>query len=200
MSKKSLIVSAIVIVIAILVILILISAGAFTDKPKNKEREIIQPETNESRDNDQTTTGTEPGVSGLLSVQSAYSIAVAKAKTWHADAVLVQARSIKGETDRFGHSDDWEFLFTSTSGKDQGYKVLIYDRKIISAEEVPYVRMGAKLPDNLITSQEAIAMMREIKGYENLAVESVELVFGDDQKWYWGIKTARGTVSIKAEK
>ncbi|MEK7212797.1 MAG: hypothetical protein AAB686_03920, partial [Patescibacteria group bacterium] len=75
----------------------------------------------------------------------------------------------------------------------------IRNRAVASAQEILYTAAGGDLPDNVISSKEAIAKMRQIPGYENLTVQSVEMIYGPDgSMWYWGIKTDRGTVTIEA--
>lgn len=137
----------------------------------------------------------------LLSTRNAYDIALLRAQEWQPDATLARTKSAPGKTGVSGRSDDWDLLFVSASAKGKGFHIVIQDRVITIAEEVPFTSEGGNLPENIISSQEAIARMRQIKGYENEPVLAVEMVYGPDgSEWYWGIKTPRGTVTINAKK
>lgn len=143
----------------------------------------------------------EPETSKLLSPVSAYEIALVKAKEWQPDAMLAQSNSEKEKTDKFGHSDDWQFLFVSKSLKNKGYQVFITNRVITRVGEVPFVGEGRELPPDLISQEEAIAYVHSLTGYEDQEVLSIELYYNKDaNEWRWGVKTPKGTVSFKASR
>lgn len=137
----------------------------------------------------------------LMATRNAYDIALLRAQEWQRDAKLFHINSEPGATGVTGRSDDWDLIYVSEQVKGKGFHIVISDRAITTAEEIPITAEGGELPENIISSQEAISRMRQIKGYENEQVRSVELVYGPDgEVWYWGIKTARGTVTINAKK
>ena len=139
--------------------------------------------------------------SKLLSPKDAYGMALVRAKQWQPDATLANSSSLPGETDKFGHSDDWQFLFTSKNVKKEGYRIVIENRVITKAEKIPYVGTGAELPENLISQEEAIAYVHGLTGYEKEAILGIEIYYNKDAKeWRWGVKTAKGIVSFKASR
>lgn len=143
----------------------------------------------------------EPAGTLKMSNAEANDLALARAREWQADAKLARQNSLKDKTDAAGRSDDWELLFVSESAAGRGYSIVIENKEIVSAEEIPYFGEGAELPGDLITADEAIAKVRRIGGYENEPILSVEMIYDQGAKlWFWGVKTARGVVSIKATK
>jgi len=60
---------------------------------------------------------------------------------------------------------------------------------------------GANLPQGIISLEDAIAAAQRIEGYDNEPIISVEAAYGANGKiWYWGIKTPKGTITLKAER
>lgn len=130
------------------------------------------------------------------------AIAVAKERAvqWRPDAVLAYSGTLAGQTTATGRSDSWELIFTSPTLKDRGFRVVISDRNVTTAEEMPYAKKGAAVPDNLIPSEQAAEYVRTLKGYENEQIISVELLYEAQAKmWFWGVKTSKGVVAIKAQ-
>lgn len=137
----------------------------------------------------------------LLSGQDAYTKALARAKNWQPDATLAHSNSLQGSTGKTGRSDDWDLIFVSASLRGRGFHIIIKNQDIITAEEIAFVGKGSPLPVNIISSQDAIAYVRTLKGFATTTIISVELTNSTDgNEWFWGVKTARGTVSIKALK
>ncbi len=133
-----------------------------------------------------------------LDLDDAYNLALVEARAWHGDAVL---SSLSAPTDAAGRSDRWELVFISPSTKGRGYQVVVVENRIVSKEEISYQGAGADFPADLITPEEAVRQVRTIKGYEDAAIQGVEAVYGAGGKiWYWGVRTARGVVSIKARR
>lgn len=135
----------------------------------------------------------------LMTVQSAESLARKKASEWDAEAKLARITSVPSDTNSRGEADSWKLLFTSLNRPNVSYEINIVDKQITSAAETPLMLEGGELPADIISSEEAIAKVRKIKGYENEKIESVEMIYGPDgQQWFWGVKTGRGVISIKA--
>lgn len=137
----------------------------------------------------------------LMTVQTAENLAREKALTWDAEAKLARITSVPSDTNSRGEADSWKLLFTSANRPNVSYEINIVDKQITSAAETSLVLEGGELPADTISSEEAIAKVRKIKGYENEKIESVEMIYGPDgQEWYWGIKTSLGAIRIKATK
>lgn len=127
--------------------------------------------------------------------QDRVDLALASARVWSADAVLAKISS-GGES-----PDTWEYVFSSASKKGKLFLVTIMGGTVASTGETVGVVSGGAVPENLISSEEAIAKARMIPGYENVQIVGVEMIYGPDgMQWYWGVKTNRGVVSIKATK
>lgn len=130
--------------------------------------------------------------------RSAYDVALLKAQEWQPDAKLAFISS-GGSVGSTGRSDVWKLIFVSKNKKEKGYVVEVSDYKVISSSEVTYVGVAADFPIDVITPEEAIRHVRQIKGYENAEILGVEAVYGQGGKiWYWGVKTSKGTVTTKA--
>ncbi|OGE85890.1 MAG: hypothetical protein A3J48_00955 [Candidatus Doudnabacteria bacterium RIFCSPHIGHO2_02_FULL_46_11] len=137
----------------------------------------------------------------LLSNIEAYDLALGEARDWQKDAALAQMSALTNTTDEYGHSDNWQALFVSEKKSGRGYSVIIENRKISKTEEIPFVGTGGALPENIITSEEAIAYVRSLAGYQSQTVLGVEMVYGPNgEEWYWGVKTNKGTVTVKAKR
>lgn len=133
--------------------------------------------------------------------KEALAVAEVEAMKWQADALISKFESLATSTSGQGRSDDWNFLFISKTKTGTGLQVMIRNRKLGGTAEVPYVGDGGELPENTMSSEEAIGKLRQIAGYENEKVSGVEMIYGPDGKqWYWAVKTSRGTVSINAKK
>lgn len=130
--------------------------------------------------------------------RNAYDIALLKARAWQPDANLAFMNS-GGSVGGTGRSENWKLIFVSKNRKEKGYAVEVSDYKIVSAAEIPYTGIAADFPVDIITPEEAIQHVRQIKGYENAEILGVEAVYGQGGKiWYWGVKTSKGTVTTKA--
>ena len=136
----------------------------------------------------------------LMTSRNAYDIALLKAREWQKDAGLSRINSLAGETGPSGRADDWDLLFVSRSLKGRGYHIVIRNREISLTEEIPFVGVGGELPENIISSKEAIAQVHAIKGYENEEIISAEIIYDPNGKWFWGIKTIRGVITINARR
>jgi hypothetical protein len=137
----------------------------------------------------------------LMTSIDAYALAESKAKEWRTDAVLAAQNSAPAQTSTDGQAGEWELIFVSDAKKGIGYKVTIADKSVRSAEEIPFYGQGGVPPADSLTAEQAIEKVLKIKGYENEKIISVEMIYGPDgSQWYWGVKTAKGTVTIKAAK
>src|SRR3989344_1133807 len=135
----------------------------------------------------------------LMSNRNAYDIGLLKAREWQKDAELAKIDSLVGETGPNGRADNWDLLFVSKSLKDKGYHIIIRNREISLTEEILFTGVGGELPESIISSKEAISRARQIKGYEDAEIISVEMIYGPDGKqWYWGVKTSKGVITINA--
>lgn len=139
----------------------------------------------------------EPDVN-MMTIRNAYDVALLRAREWQKDAVLTRITSLTGETSQNGRSDDWDLMFVSKIAKGKGFHIIINNKLIATAEETPFAGLGGELPENIISSKEAIDLMHQIRGYENEQVFSVEMIYSPDGKLYWGVKTSKGVTAIKA--
>ena len=134
---------------------------------------------------------------GFVDSRNAYDLVVNRAKDWKPDAVLSNLES--GSVDSGGRSNNWTFIFVSASVKNRGFEIKIEDEKITGAQEIPYVSQGTELPSNLISADEAIQIAKSIKGNENIEVTGVEAIYSPEGKiWYWGVKTGKTVITVKA--
>lgn len=134
-----------------------------------------------------------------FNIIDAYQIAFLKAKEWAEDVKLAEIKSKLGETNSSGMSNEWTGIFISPNKKGLGLLVTVKNKEILEVKEIPFLAKGGDFPEkNLISSQEAIKKMRQIKGYEKEEVLSIELIYDASGQWYWGIKTSKGVISIKA--
>jgi len=135
----------------------------------------------------------------LMNNRNAYDIALLKAREWQKDAELSRINSLIGETGPNGRADNWDLLFVSKSLKDKGYHIIIRNREISLTEEIPFIGTGGELPENIISSKEAVNRAHQVPGYENEEIIAVEIMYGPDGKqWYWGVKTSKGVIRINA--
>jgi hypothetical protein len=134
----------------------------------------------------------------LMEGKSAIELGLNEAQKWHADALL--SYIISSDAGQLkGRSNNWQLIFVSPSSKGKGYQVKITDAKISDLKEISYVGQAAELPANTISQAEAVAMVRAMRGYEDVKILGIDMVYGAGVKtWYWGVKTSKGTVSIKA--
>jgi len=136
-----------------------------------------------------------------ITAVDAYDLALARARAWDTEAKLSRINSAPDKTSAQGRADSWELLYTSENKKGLAYRVNIADKNVIDGAEIPFFGAGGELPQNLLTAEEAIAKVRQIGGYENEPIMSVEMIYDEGAKlWFWGVKTARGTVSVKASR
>ncbi|GEM_PF-1742679 len=131
--------------------------------------------------------------------RNAYDIALPAARNWQTDAALAFLESgVAGET---GRSDLWRVGFISRAKPGVALVVSVKDYAVVSTGEMPYVGLGADFPADILSEEEAIARVRQLKGYESTPILKVEAVYGPAGKvWYWGVHTAKGVVSIEAQK
>lgn len=131
-----------------------------------------------------------------VNMREVHALALAAARLWRDDAALSSLAAAGSRSER------WELVFVSASTKGLGYRVVVDDNRVFSQEEISYRGVGAEFPaDDLITPEEAVRQARAIAGYEEATVEGVEAVYGAGGKiWYWGVRTDRGLVSIKARR
>lgn len=138
---------------------------------------------------------------GRLTSQDAFKLAEARAKAWQAEAALSRFSSADNQTSFAGRADDWEFLFVSKKKTGVGYRIMIKDRQVVAADEIPFIGEGGGAPEKTIGSEEAIAEAKRIFNDDSLKIISVQMIYnGSNQNWYWGVKTEKGLLSIKAVK
>lgn len=134
----------------------------------------------------------------MIDGRNAYDIALLRAKEWQSDVLMDRISS--GDIGDTGKSKVWKVVFVSKALPDKGFLVEVVDRSVVSAYEIPYSGVGADFPVETISQDEAIRRMRSVPGYENEPVISVEAVYGPaGEVWYWGVRTAKGVVSIQAK-
>lgn len=185
LNRKNLTIGLAVFIGIVILMSVLVLTGALNlsklKKFFSKEKIIIEPDAH------------------LMSSRNAYDIALLKAREWKPDATLARISSLVDETGPSGRSDNWDLLFVSKSLKGRGYRIIIRNREISLTEEIIFIGSGGELPENIISSKEAISRIRQAKGYEDAKIVSVEVIYGlDGSQWYWGIKTSKGAARINA--
>jgi hypothetical protein len=136
----------------------------------------------------------------LLEGKTAIEMGLTEARKWQADAELSYVLSADAGQLK-GRSNDWSLIFVSKNMKGTGFQVKISDGKIFETKEIVYAGSASEFPKDAISQAEAVAQVRAMKGYENVKILSVGMIYGEAVKtWYWGVKTERGTVTIKANK
>lgn len=142
--------------------------------------------------------------SSYITTQSAEDIARETARAWQADAKLVWMSTEGGGVTEQGASNIHRFRFASASAPDILLEVAMSGRSVLSTQEIAgtATEIGEIPEKGFISEAEAIAQMRQIPGYENEKIMSIELVYGPGtDTWYWGIYTeTKGAVSINAER
>ncbi len=127
---------------------------------------------------------------------SVYELVLGEARRWRKDAVLSYSSNSPGADSKTPSM----FIFVSPSFPNTGFVVESDADKVISSREISYSGEGGEFRDNLITQEEAIKRVHSIAGFEDAEIVSVEGVYGPEGKiWYWGVKTNKGTVSVKTE-
>ncbi|OGM93734.1 hypothetical protein A2524_01365 [Candidatus Wolfebacteria bacterium RIFOXYD12_FULL_48_21] len=138
------------------------------------------------------------GDPNMIDGRNAYDIALLRAREWQPDVLMDRINSGDiGDTDK---SKAWKVVFVSKDVIGKGFVVEVVDREVTSAMEIPYVGTGADYPVETISQEEAIRRFRQTPWNEQVPILSVEAVYGPaGQVWYWGIKTAKGIVSVQAK-
>lgn len=133
--------------------------------------------------------------------RSAFDIALPRARQWQEDAVLSFLSSLDQSATNRADQNYWKFIFTSPHKKGIGFVIELTDQSIHSAQEIPYTGSSAEFPADIISEQEAIKRVHEIKGYEHAPILGIEAVYGPVEKaWYWGVRTPKGVVTVEAKK
>lgn len=137
----------------------------------------------------------------LITSAAAIELAKPDALKWRPDAKLAQINA-KGKISPAGKSDSWILRFSSESTEGKGYEILIKNRAVASAKEIVFYWKGADLPAaGFLGEEEALKKFRQIGGYENVTVQSIELIpSADGKSWFYGIKTEKGVITLPAEK
>ncbi len=136
----------------------------------------------------------------LITSAEAIEFAKPDALNWKPDVKLAQINA-KGKVSlTSGKSDSWILIFSSPSAENKGYEISVSNRQIVSKKEIVFRRLGADLPENgFIGEEEALKRLRQISGYENAVVSSIELIPSADGKaWFYGIKTEKGVITLPA--
>lgn len=129
--------------------------------------------------------------------ETARRLAIDAARTWRGDAELSRLFPRAEANDR-GDAKVWRAVFTSSSRSGAGYVVDVVGGVVIAAKETVYNSFGAAMPEDSISSDEAIARVRSLPGRGGAVIEGVEAVYNnDDAMWYWGVMTDKGTVSVR---
>lgn len=133
--------------------------------------------------------------------QDAHGLALARAQEWSADARLARMLSISKQADEKGRADSWELIYVSPTKKGLAYRIVITGKSLLESGETPFIAAGDELPADLVSSEQAIEAVRQIKGYENEPIISMEMVYDAPAKiWFWGVNTGKGVVTIRATK
>jgi hypothetical protein len=179
-----------IIVAAIVIILIIVGINSFHKNP---------PETGSSAGTSTTTPTAPPpaaagGITAVTPPQSAYDIALARAKQWEPDALADMV------TLNDGTGGAWTFLFVSQKKKGTGFQVVVSGQAVTNASEIPFSGGGAPLPSTMISPDAAIATAHGVPGYGSIGVVSLSMIYnGMAKQWYWGVKMANGvTLTINA--
>lgn len=131
----------------------------------------------------------------------AMDIALGHARAWKQDASLALMNS--GPVTQSGGSAIWKMIFVSSDPgmQGRGYLVELADARILSAAEIPFVGTGAAFPEGAKSHAEIIEQVRAINGYEDADILGIEAIYGAaGKRWYWGVRTSKGVVSITAER
>jgi hypothetical protein len=183
MSKRNIFIVAITFIILLLLIGVLLLPKYFKKATQFLPPPIVQ----ESPENK------------LMQGKSAIELGAQAARTWQADAEPSYALSTDASQIQ-GRSNDWQLIFVSPSVKEQGLQINIIDAKISDTKKIPYVGSAAEFPADVITPAVAIAQVKAIPGFADAKILGVEMTYGAAVKtWYWGIRTDKGTMTIKAE-
>jgi len=176
-----------IVLIILIVLFFVLLLGLFL---KNKSNKSFDPQTNDS-----DVQGSE-----MFSNFNAQRLAMKEAIIWKSDAKLAYIAS-DSKISQTGEGNDWTMIFVSKSRQGKGLKVIIKNKEIVSKEEIVFVGQGSDFTSGLISSEEAIAKVKELKGKENIEVLGVEAIYNPEAGiWYWGIKTASSTITVKAQK
>lgn len=118
---------------------------------------------------------------------------------WHQDAEISQFSPV-GKGNENGEAESWRFVFVSPTRTGKGYAVNINGSSITS-EEFAYEAIGAPMPENAKTPEEAVREIRLSQERSEATIYGVEAVYNAyDRVWYWGIMTDKGVISVKMEK
>lgn len=132
-----------------------------------------------------------------VTLAEARELAEEAAQEWNQGAVPVQLIPINEE----GSNVRFRAVYAGVSNTGVALAVIVYIDGNIETEEMVFTGEGATLPVNGKTESEAIAEVRAMPGRENVEILSVEARFDSVNKvWYWGVRTDKGTISVKMEK
>ncbi|OGG61374.1 hypothetical protein A3C87_00095 [Candidatus Kaiserbacteria bacterium RIFCSPHIGHO2_02_FULL_49_34] len=134
----------------------------------------------------------------LSAYDAALLVATKAAQSWQSNAVVASFEPLE-ESNARGDARGWRFVFTSTSKRGTGYVVDVKNGVVVSHQEGAVGSVGTILPQNAKTIDEAIAEVHAMPGRENAIIEGVEALVTEGV-WYWGVRTDKGTISIKMEK
>lgn len=135
-----------------------------------------------------------------ITSRDARTLADEAAHMWEKDAVISRIQPVQGGTER-GEASLWRAVYISATRKGKGYVVEVRKGEVTKREEVAYTQGGAEFPQNSKNESEAIEEMRKLSGFGDVSIHGVEALYNsEDHAWYWGVVTAKGTVSIRMEK
>lgn len=128
----------------------------------------------------------------------ANDIALKKAQEWQMDAELSYVSSDNLSENNRG--DNWTLIYISPSNPGIGYEITVVNRVVVASEEIEYFGRGAELPAEGISQRQAVTMVKNMEAYKDAEIYGVEAIYGPAGKvWYWGVKTSKGTVSVRAK-
>lgn len=128
----------------------------------------------------------------------ANDIALKKAQEWQSDAELSYISSDNLSENSRG--DNWTLIYVSVSKPGLGYEISVVNRVVVSWKEIEYSGRGAELPEEGISQRQAVQTVKNMDAYKDAEIYGVEAIYGPAGKvWYWGVKTSKGTVSIRAK-
>jgi hypothetical protein len=136
----------------------------------------------------------------LMEGKSAIALGLAAARAWRSDAELSYVLSADAGQ-LTGRSNNWQLIYVSPSVKGKGYLVKITDAKISDTAEISYAGSAAEFPADVISQADAVAQVKAIPGFANVKILHVGMIYDAAAKsWFWGVETAKATVTVKAEK
>ncbi len=133
----------------------------------------------------------------LISVEEAYCLSLPIATNWKLDALPFNFFS--PNPDEKFYSGFWNVQFASQSNPGHVLEVFIENGEVNNFSEILKFWTGGQFPAFFKNGEEATTIMRQVPGYENKKIISVEMFYGPDgERWYWGMRTDIAVVRVNA--